>query len=194
MDCTLANIYKHPDFEPTDLTVIVNAHRQTSFKKGDMILKVGQKSNKYYCLVNGWVRSYAISSEGEEITTGFFGTNDIVIEVASLFLRVPTKENLQALTDCECWEIDFESFQMLFHSVKGFMEWGRSWMSGQLLKSKLRSISMITDSATDRYIELQKEHPDLLLKIPLKYIASYLGVTDTSLSRIRKEISNSERK
>lgn len=189
MYSTLANIYKHSAFNSDELETIFKAHKKTCFKKWDMILKEGQSANEYYCLESGLVRSFAISNEGKEITTGFFGKDEIVIEVASLFLRTPTKEYIQALTDCECWKIDFDSFQKLFRTVNGFMEWGRAWMSEVLSIAKQRSLTMITDSATERYLALQKQYPQILLQAPLKYISSYLGITDTSLSRIRKEIS-----
>ena len=193
MNITLANIYQHPEFTSSELETIFKAHEKKFFKKGELLLKAGQYSNEYYCLSKGIIRSFAVSNDGKEITTGFFGKDEIVIEVASLFLRVPTKENIQALTDCECWMIDFDSFQTLFHSVNGFMDWGRTWMSGVLFTTKQRSLSMITDSATERYLALQKQHPEIILNTPIKYIASYLGITDTSLSRIRKEITQSEK-
>jgi CRP/FNR family transcriptional regulator, anaerobic regulatory protein len=185
---TLYKIYNYKDLSPEDLQLIMDAHIKVVFKKNDLLLEQGQTANEYYCLEDGLVRSFAISSEGNEITTGFFGKDEIVIEVASLFLRIPTKENIQALTDCVCWRIDLKSFQELFHSVAGFTEWGRAWMSGVLFQSKQRSLSMITDSATERYLALQNQHPEIIQHAPLKYIASYLGITDTSLSRIRKVI------
>ncbi|CAN5362663.1 hypothetical protein BH23BAC3_BH23BAC3_13890 [soil metagenome] len=86
--------------------------------------------------------------------------------------------------------MSFENFQRLFQNTDGFSEWGRTWMSGALFSSKQRSLSMITESATERYLTLQKEHPEIIQQAPLKYIASYLGITDTSLSRIRKELGN----
>ncbi|HKI79490.1 MAG TPA: Crp/Fnr family transcriptional regulator [Ignavibacteriaceae bacterium] len=189
MISTLANIYRHSAFTSSELETIFKAHKKSFFKKGDMFLKKGQLANEYYCLESGLVRSFAINTEGNEITTGFFGKDEIVIEVASLFLRIPTKENILALTDCECWKIDFDSFQTLFQTVNGFMEWGRAWMSGVLFTTKQRYLSMITDSATERYLALQKQHPEIIQNTPLKHIASYLGITDTSLSRIRKEVS-----
>jgi CRP/FNR family transcriptional regulator, anaerobic regulatory protein len=182
-------IYRHPAIKDYEVETICKAHRKVIFKKGDLLLSEGQTANEYYCLEKGLIRAFAMSSEGKDVTTGFFSPNEIVIEVASLFLRVPTKENIQALTDCECWRINLDSFQHLFHTIGGFSEWGRTWMSGVLFTTKQRSISMITDSATQRYLALQKEHPEIILQAPLKYIASYLGITDTSLSRIRKDIS-----
>jgi len=62
------------------------------------------------------------------------------------------------------------------------------WMTGKLFHSKQRSLEMITTSAKNRYQNLLKEKPQIVLHSPLKYIASYLGITDTSFSRIRKEI------
>lgn len=188
MISTLHKIYNYQELSPEDLQLITDAHIKVVFKKNDFLLKQGQVANEYFCLEDGLVRSFAISSDGNEITTGFFGKDEIVIEVASLFLRVPTKENIQALTDCVCWKIDLNSFQELFQSVTGFTEWGRTWMSGVLFQTKQRSLSMITDSATGRYLALQNQHPEIIQLAPLKYIASYLGITDTSLSRIRKEI------
>ena len=182
-------IYNHPTWTEQEYNALMNAHEKVEFKKGEFILKQGEVSNEYYCLEYGLMRSFAISSEGDEITTGFFGDNSLVIEVASIFLRIPTKENIQALTDCTCWRIKFDVFQELFYTIPGFTEWGRNWMSGVLFTMKQRSLTMITDSATQRYLDLQQQHPEIVHRAPLKFIASYLGITDTSLSRIRKEIT-----
>jgi CRP/FNR family transcriptional regulator, anaerobic regulatory protein len=185
---TIQEIYEHPELNNHEIKTICKAHEKVYFNKGDYLLREGQIADEYFCLENGLIRSFAVSSEGKEVTTRFISPNEIVIEVASLFLRIPTKENIRALTDCVCWRISLENFQHLFDSIHGFSEWGRTWMSGELFKIKERSLSMITDSATDRYLELQREHPEIILQAPLKYIASYLGITDTSLSRIRKDL------
>lgn len=184
---TLKQVYKYPTIRMEELEVICKAHEKICFNKNEYLLKEGQISNEYYCLEKGLIRAFATSTEGKDVTTGFFSPNEIVIEVASLFLRIPTKENIQTITDCVCWKISLDSFQQLFQSIPGFSEWGRNWMTGVLFTTKQHSLTMITDSATERYLTLQKDHPEIILQAPLKYIASYLGITDTSLSRIRKE-------
>lgn len=186
---SITEIYAHPELSGADLERIFRAHEKVFFKKGDLILVEGQRSNAYYCLERGLVRAFATNVDGKDITTSFFSKNEIVIEVASLFLRQPTRENIQALSDCECWMINYEAFQELFKNIKGFTEWGRTWMSRELLANKQRSLSMIADSATSRYLSLSSKQPEVLQLAPLKYIASFLGVTDSSLSRIRKEIA-----
>ena len=186
---TLESVYTHSSLKSEELKLIIQAHSKVTFKKGEFILNRNETANAYYCLESGLVRSFTFNSQGDEITTEFFGRNEIIIEVASLFLRIPTKENIQALSDCECWKLDFNTFQNLYQSLPGYTEWGRLWMSNALFYTKQRSLSMITNSATERYLDLQQKHPELFTTVPLKFIASYLGITDTSLSRIRKEIS-----
>lgn len=189
MAAVLKKIYSISGITADEQVRILNSHEKIFFNKGDFLLNEGQIANEYYCLESGLIRSFANSSDGKEITTGFFSANELVIEVASLFLRIPTKENIQTLSDSICWRISLEHFQELFQTIAGFSEWGRTWMSGALFTSKQRSLSIITDSAKDRYLALQKEQPEIIQQAPLKYIASYLGITDTSLSRIRKEVA-----
>ncbi|PZD76545.1 Crp/Fnr family transcriptional regulator [Mesonia sp. K7] len=182
------NIYNHPNIQKEDYKVLMQAHTKVAFSKNEIILNEGKVSNAYYLIKKGLFRSYVIDYQGNEITTGFFGPHDILIEVASLFLRIPSKESLQALTDGEVYKIEFDDFQNLYSSIEGFTEWGRTWMSHQLFMAKHRAVTMHTQSASQRYLDLMNENPQIIKKVPLKYIASYLGITDTSLSRIRKEV------
>jgi hypothetical protein len=103
-------------------------------------------------------------------------------------LRRPMREYFQATKDCICWELDYETFQTLFHSIESFREQGRATLVGSYFAMKERTVSMITDQARDRYARLLKEKPDIFQNASLKHIATWLGVTDTSLSRIRKEL------
>jgi len=182
----LRTAYQHELLSEKDLQTVCNAHEQLTIAKGELILEIGSIADGYLVLEEGLIRSYVIDYKGTDITTNFFTKNTIVIEVASLFQRIPSKENIEALTDCTCWRIDFQVFQELFHSMEGFREWGRGWMANSLFEFKQRSVSMITDSATERYNKLLKTKPEVFQNAPLKHVASYLGVTDTSLSRIRK--------
>lgn len=181
-------VYQHPLFETADFDLIGKAHQRIELAKGDFLLKKDQVANAYYILESGLVRTYLYDYEGNEITTGFTGTHEIAIEVASLFQRIPSPEYMQCLTDCTLWKIEYDDFQELFHQIPAMREWGRAWMAFELYLSKKRATEMITEPATQRYLHLMQEKPQIIQQAPLKYIASYLGVTDTSLSRIRKEI------
>ncbi|AWW29403.1 cyclic nucleotide-binding protein [Echinicola strongylocentroti] len=181
-------IYSHSNIKNEEYKRIIDAHTKVDFFKNETVLNEGKVSNAYYLIKKGLFRSFVIDYKGNEITTDFFGPNDILIEVASLFLRIPSKETIQALTDCEMYKIDFKDFQYLYSTIDGFTEWGRNWMSHQLFMAKQRAVTMHTQSALQRYLELMKEKPQIIKEVPLKHIATYLGITDTSLSRIRKEL------
>ncbi|QQS96546.1 Crp/Fnr family transcriptional regulator [Sphingobacterium spiritivorum] len=180
-------VYRNSAIEAKDLKNISSRHELIHFSKGDMILKEGKLTHEYYLLESGLVRSYVHDYEGNEITTDFFGDNEIVIDVTSLFLKIPSQENIQCLTDCKAWKLDYDTFQMLYHTIPAFNEWGRAWMTYALHIMKKRSIDMVSLSALQRYNQLIVSKPQIFQFAPLKHIASYLGVTDTSLSRIRKE-------
>ena len=185
---TLNRMYQHPDLKQDDLNLIFAAHERITFEKGNLFLEKGKMANAYYIIEKGLARAFTQDYKDDEITTEFIGKDEVLIEVSSLFRRVPAQENLQALTDGTAWKIDFNIFQDIYHKSPGFNEWGRSWMSHQLFSLKQRHIDMVSVSASDRYLKLLKEKPQIIQQASLKYIASFLGVTDTSLSRIRKEI------
>lgn len=186
----LRQVYQHPLFQQQDLEMLFATHEKISCHKGDFLLRKGQVSNTYYIVEFGLLRSFVYDYEGHEITTDFMCNNELVIEVASIFHRIPTNEYIQCLTDCTLWKIDVDAFQSLFETIPALAEWGRAWMAYQLFLGKKRSLEMISLSASDRYQQLLDEKPQILQQAPLKHIATYLGITDTSLSRIRKEIVN----
>ena len=185
----LKQIYQHPALSEEDLDLILNKHEKLHFKKGDFFMKENEVSNEYFILESGVARSFVYDTDNNDITINFFTEFDIIIEASSIFQRIPSIENIQAETDCVVWKIDYEDFQELFLTIPALAEWGRAWMSYQLFYLKNRSVEMITKSATERYLNLIQEKPNVLKFAPLKNLASYLGITDTSLSRIRKEIT-----
>lgn len=166
---------------------IVTDFERVTFDKNDFILKQGQICNNFLFLEAGFLRSFLFDTEGNDVTTNFYRKNSLVFEVASYFKRTPSKENIQALTDCICWQIPFEKFQLLFHSIPEFREFGRANLVNGFIALKERTMSMISSTAEQRYEHLLNTRPDIFQHAPLKYMASYLGITDSSLSRIRKE-------
>lgn len=153
------------------------------------LLREGQVSDSYLYLQEGWLRSYALSPDGSEVTTAIFSDGQPVFEPASFFLRQPARENVQALTACTAWSLTFAGLNELFHTRQEFREFGRSILVRTLVGLKQRTLGMITETAEERYAALLRDRPAVFQHVPLKYIASYLGVTDTSLSRIRREMA-----
>lgn len=184
----LKTIFKDENFKPEDLQKILNQYQKIEFAKNDYLVQEGTTANFYYFLESGFARSFAIDLEGNDITTKFFSASDIVIDWHSYFLKTKCRENIQAITSCVAWKISFENFMKLFN-IEAFRDVGRTRLVNNYFELKNHSVSIIVDPARDRYLNLIKDKPDIIQNVPLKQIATYLGITDTSLSRIRKEIT-----
>lgn len=173
---------------PVSETIVRNFHPK-EFSKGELFLTEGKISDEYCYINQGFMRAYTFDPEGNEVTTAFFSEGQLVIDLPSFFKRLPAGENIQTLTDCHGLSISFDEIQVLFHSVPQFREFGRTVLVNAYAQLKTRTLSMIRENAEQRYAGLLKTNPEIFQHAPLKHIASYLGVTDTSLSRIRKEFS-----
>lgn len=184
----LNSIFKRENFKSDELELILSQFEEVEFSKNDYLIEKGKIASYYYFLESGFLRSYSIDTEGNDITTKFFAKNDIVIDWYSYFLKKPCKESIQALTKGKCWKISFTNFMKLF-DIEAFREVGRTRLVNNYFELKHHSVSVIADQAKDRYLNLIKEKPSIIQNVPLKHIATYLGITDTSLSRIRKEIT-----
>ena len=184
----IKSVYANPSISNDGYRVISGAHKRMHFKKGEVILRNGETAKDYILIESGILRKYVINVNGNEVTTKFHSTGDLSIVVLSFFHQLPSGEGIVAITDGVGWKIGFMEFMNLLKSVKGLSEWERKLMSNQFFISEQRSIDILVKTATERYLELLSDNPELLEKIPLKYVASYLGVTDSSLSRIRKQI------
>jgi CRP-like cAMP-binding protein len=184
----LSSIFIEQNFKKEDLETILQQYQRIEFSKNDFLIQEGTTANFYYFMESGFARSYVIDLEGNDISTKFFTTTDIVIDWHSYFLKTKCRENIQAITPCVAWKITFENFMKLFN-IEAFRDVGRTRLVNNYFELKTHSVSVIADPAKDRYLNLLKTKPDIIQNVPLKQIATYLGITDTSLSRIRKEIA-----
>jgi CRP-like cAMP-binding protein len=187
----LKTIFNEQNFRKEDLEIILNQYERIEFSRNDFFIEEGSTANFYYFIESGFARSYVIDLEGNDITTKFFSSTDILIDWHSYFLKTKCRENIQAITAAVAWKISFENFMKLF-SIEAFREVGRTRLVNNYFELKNHSVSIIADSAKDRYLHLLKSKPDIVQNVPLKQIATYLGITDTSLSRIRKEIADNK--
>lgn len=152
------------------------------------LLLSGEIADRYLFVARGALRAYTHNPIGDEVTTGFFLEGRVALEVDSFFNRTPSRECIVALTDVEGFTLTFEELNGLFHAHPEFREFGRRVLVRGFTRLKQRMVDMAHLTAEQRYAKLLREEAPVLQVAPLKHIASYLGVTDTSLSRIRKEL------
>ncbi|MCB2410861.1 Crp/Fnr family transcriptional regulator [Hymenobacter lucidus] len=158
-----------------------------TLSRHEFLLREGNINDAYLFLETGCMRAFAYDTDGNDVTTGFYTGGQVVLEVASFFNRTPSQENIQALTDCTGCTITYAQLNGLFHARPEFREFGRAMLVRGFANLKGRMLEMITTTAAERYEALLKASPEIVQHAPLKTVASYLGITDTSLSRIRKE-------
>ena len=171
-----------------DAKEIANSFQIKVLNKGDFLLKENQINDEYFYLLKGLMRTYLCDLEGNEITIEIFTENNIVFEITSFFNRVRSEANIQAITDCIGYHISYKELNTLFHNKPAFRDFGRAILVKESIASKMRNYAMINQTAEQRYRNLLTSRPEILKYTPLKYIASYLGITDSTLSRIRKNM------
>lgn len=171
-----------------DAVYISDQFKPFDVKKGDLLLQIGQISDEYLFIEEGLLRAYLIDLEGNEVTTDFYTEQNFAFEVTSFFNRTPSETNIEAITDCKGYKINFQQLNQAFHHKPSFRELGRAILVKAFIASKKRNYAMINQTAEQRYQHLISKTPQILKQAPLKQIASYLGVTDSTLSRIRAKL------
>ena len=126
----LKTVYEKQLFTTEECERIFAAHERIEITKGDYVLKEKQIAHSYCIVESGLLRAYVFDFNKLDITTNFFTENEVAIEVSSLFQHVPSQENIQALTDCILWKIEFNTFQKTKRRERERRKGGRSVDSG----------------------------------------------------------------
>lgn len=158
------------------------------FEKGSLLMESNRIEKQIYFLKEGIVRAYALLDE-EERTFWFGEEGSVILSMRSYVESKASYESLEALENCRVYRMSIEDLQQLFENDIEIANWGRKLAEYELLKLETRLITRDFLSASARYQDLMNRHPSLLRRVSLKHIASYLGITQVSLSRIRKEMS-----
>jgi CRP-like cAMP-binding protein len=181
-------LHKINDFikklSPDALSLLASISVEKEFKKGDYLLREGDVCKKSCFIEKGIARKYYLN-DGKEITTELYFEDDVAVSFDSYCMQKPSSEFIQALTDISISQTDFIAFQEAKLSFPELAtldlmmtEYYAMWLENRLFQFH-------TMDATSRYNKLVKDHPHIIQYIPLSFIASYLGITLETLSRIR---------
>lgn len=169
-----------------ELECILSYFKEIAFKKDKYVLKEQHFSTNYYFVKSGGVRIW-FDKGGEPVTAWLIFENDFFAELSGLKSGKPTQFNIQAITDTTLLAIDKNSMEHLYTKFPQWQCFGRLIWENAFLKVINGIISYQTLTTEERYIAAMQQS-NLMQKIPLKQLASFLGMTPTSLSRIRKQI------
>lgn len=156
-------------------------------RKGEYFSEAGKTPMQVGFIVQGVIRGCYYSNKGDEVTRCFISENSLVVDYVNFDANIASVEYLQACTDCQLLLFSKHDWEELSHTIVGWDNM-KNKMIQKCLFQKSRRMPVISQDATSRYLEFMKNYPGLINRVPLTYIASYLGVTQQSLSRIRKDI------
>lgn len=157
-----------------------------TFPAGAHLSEAGKTANAIYFIEEGIVRVYTIH-DGKEISMDFAFPHSFTTSYASFITQKPAAVNLQAVTPVSGYACYYTDLQQLYNTSHQSERIGRLVAEQQYLRKYNRELSFLQYTAQERYAQLLEQHPEVVQHIPVKQIASYLGIEPESLSRIRKK-------
>jgi CRP-like cAMP-binding protein len=172
----------------SDWLLFASRLQKHQYPKKELLLKTGQTENYLSFIEKGSVRLYIPKLEND-ITFGFCFENQFVSAYDSFIDQKPSTYQIETLSQTVLWRMSHSDLQQVYALTEAGETIGRLTAEQLFLIKAERELSLLNETAEERYMALFKRRPNLFREIPLKYIASYIGVTPQALSRIRRRIT-----
>lgn len=156
--------------------------------KGYNVLEIGKIERDVFFIAKGIVRAYTLV-DGKEVTFWIGEEGATIVSMMGYVRDQPGYETMELMEDSELYVIKREVLRRLFKEDINIANWGRRFAETELLDAEMRVITLLLSTATERYQDFLDTQANLLQRLPLGCIASYLGITQVSLSRIRAAIA-----
>ncbi len=161
--------------------------KEKHLAKKDYLLRAGQVSRRICFIARGLLRCFYIKDE-QEVSSWFMKEGDVIVSVESFFGQSESYEAIQALEDSLLYYITYDELQYTYRNFPEFNFIGRALLEKYYTLSEQRLYSLRMQRSQERYEYLLEHHPELVLRVPMKYLASYLGIQEETLSRIRSKL------
>jgi len=159
-----------------------------SLKKKTLLLRQGEICRFEAYIVKGCIKKYYIDENGDQVVLQFAVEDWWISDIGSFYEQRPSNLFIEALEDTELLTIDFESKEKLFREIPSLERVFRIMMQRAYSVLESRFYATVSHSAESRYLEFVSKYPSLLQRVPQQQIASYLGITPESLSRIKTQL------
>ncbi len=169
-----------------DVVKISSFFKPVTLKKGDYFLKMGRQSDRLGFVQTGIIREFVHIGE-KEVTKWISTKGYFVVDLASFVFQQTARWNIQALTDCELYVISRKDYQKIGEVIPRWTELEKLFITKCFIVLEDRVLQHLSMSAEERYHQLFSFNQELFNQVPLQYLASMLGMTPETLSRIRKK-------
>ena len=176
------------DISDEEAKIVEDCIPVKNFKKGTILLREGQVSKESYQNLSGLIRKYYII-DGNEVTTNFYEEGTSIASFTSLQQKTPAKHDFECIEDCRLAILNKDKEKDLIEKVPKYEALCRTSVEEDLGKQQDSLAAYLISSPEQRYLSLLNDKPKLLNRVPLYYLASYIGVKPESLSRIRKRVT-----
>ncbi len=169
-----------------DLVHVANLFKETHLKKGEFFSKKEQYCSKLSFVKSGYIRVFK-TVEDKEITQWISDKGFFITDLSSFMFGTRSRWNIQALTDCALYTIEGENYRKIKELIPNWTEIEKRFIAGCFLALEDRIFDHLSLSAEERYDSLYSKNKEMFNQIPLQYLASMLGMTPETFSRIRKK-------
>ncbi len=188
MEELITRLLQFGNLNQQQIDLIKSRTHEVQVKKGNYYSEAGKIAKQVGFLTEGVFRICYYGKNGEDFTRYFIVENMFVVDMDSFYNEIPSSVYVEAVTDCTLTVFEKADF---FYLADTIISWNEIFtkIATSALSYKARAGSvMLTQDASERYLAFLEQHPGLANRIPLSALASYLGITQSSLSRIRKNI------
>lgn len=176
-----------PHYTPELFEQVLPFLSEKEIKAGDYFLREGKVCTNIGIIERGLLRLYYLN-DGKEITNCFCKENNLVTAYSSLITGQPSELAIQAIEDAKLIILPYHALQKLYDKNLFWQQVGRMASESEYITTECHTRFLRDLSATERYLQILEQEPDLLQRVPLNYLATYIQVTPETLSRIRKKI------
>ena len=189
-DSILVEVFKDISFSAEETTLIEATFEKVELKKGITLLRADETVLNQYYVQKGCLRTYYIDSTGKEHTLQFAINDWWISDYTAFFSSTKAIMNIECIQDATLYKISKKNIDRLFEETPQLETFFRKKMEKAFASFQKRILASLSQSAKERYITFRSSYPNIDQSIKNYHVASYLGITTESLSRIRKKLTH----